>query len=71
MTGIFFPTHYAELRRAAHEMTEIEDLKALMLHIADQIEASERGQVCMFCNLASAAQRLRSGLPCGPCILLD
>lgn len=66
-----YPKHYAELRHAAHEATDLEALKALVLHVADEIEASERGKVCAFCQLGRAMERLRSGGPCGPCVVLE
>lgn len=65
-----FPFHYSELRRAAHELENPEQLKALVLHLADQIEGTQLGEPCTYCALEGAIERRRSGLPCGPCVML-
>jgi hypothetical protein len=60
----FLPSHFSDLRRAAYELHTVEELKAFILHIADEIELSYRGRNCAWCH------RLISGrLPASPCVI--
>jgi hypothetical protein len=60
----------ARLRTLAHEKQDVRDLKAALLHMADQLDQTREGRPCDYCQLQMGIAKLRSSGPAPCCMAL-